>query len=63
LIRCICDLDGFRIHGRIDLAPQVLVTRGHAEVDEKSANQPEIEAESFDNPFDLKVDEKLVTVD
>jgi integrase len=29
---------------------------------QKSADQPEIRADSFDNPFDLKADEKLVAV-
>jgi hypothetical protein len=29
---------------------------------QKTATQTEIQADSFDNPFDLKADEKLVTV-
>jgi len=29
---------------------------------QKAVNQPEIEADSFDNPFDLKADDELVTV-
>ena len=31
-------------------------------VTKKPANQTEIEADSFDNPFDLEADEKMVTV-
>ena len=39
-----------------------LIAAASGKLTQKAANQPEIQADSFDNPFDLKPHEKLVSV-